>query len=107
MIECNLQYPLFIKPVSEGTGKGLLKKALSILRQTLEEMVEYLLTRFNQPALVEEYLPGREFTVGVIGSGDEAVAIGGMEIECKDNLPYSVEFKENYQIFCKYIPMAR
>ena len=70
-------------------------------------MVEYLLERFNQPALVEEYLPGREFTVGVIGSGDEAVAIGGMEIECRDNLPYSVEFKENYQIFCKYIPMAR
>jgi D-alanine-D-alanine ligase len=69
-------------------------------------MVEYLLNRFNQPALVEEYLPGREFTVGVIGAGDEAVAIGGMEIECKDNLPYSVEFKENYQIFCKYIPMA-
>ena len=56
-----------------------------------------LLERFNQPALVEEYLPGREFTVGVVGSGDEAVAIGGMEIECKDNLPYSVEFKENYQ----------
>jgi D-alanine-D-alanine ligase len=33
------------------------------------------------------------------------VAIGGMEIICKDNLPYSVEFKENYQEFCKYIPM--
>jgi D-alanine-D-alanine ligase len=30
-----------------------------------------------------------------------------MEIECKDNLPYSVEFKENYQEFCKYIPMAK
>ncbi len=50
-------------------------------------MAEYLLERFNQPALVEEYLPGREFTVGVIGSGDDAIAIGGMEIECKNNLP--------------------
>jgi len=63
--------------------------------------------RFNQPALVEEYLPGREFTVGVIGSGDDAIAIGGMEIECKNNYPYSVEFKENYAEFCKYIPMAK
>jgi D-alanine-D-alanine ligase len=104
--QCDLQYPLFIKPVSEGTGKGITEKNLINSKSELRERAEYLLTRFSQPALVEEYLPGREFTVGVIGSGDEAVAIGGMEIECKDNLPYSVEFKENYQIFCKYVPMA-
>jgi D-alanine-D-alanine ligase len=104
--KCNLQYPLFIKPVSEGTGKGITEKNLVNSKSDLKKMVEYLLKRFNQPALVEEYLSGREFTVGVIGAGDEAIAIGGMEIECKDNLPYSVEFKENYQIFCKYIPMA-
>jgi len=104
--KCNLEYPLFIKPVSEGTGKGITEKNLVSSEAELRKMVEYLLERFNQPALVEEYLPGREFTVGIIGSGDEAVAIGGMEIECKDNLPYSVEFKENYQFFCKYIPMA-
>jgi len=103
---CNLEYPLFIKPVSEGTGKGITEKNLVRSEPELRQMVEYLLARFNQPALVEEYLPGREFTVGVIGSGDDATAIGGMEIECRDNLPYSVEFKENYQIFCKYIPMA-
>jgi D-alanine-D-alanine ligase len=104
--KCNLQYPLFIKPVSEGTGKGITEKSLVNTKAELQEMVEYLLNRFDQPALVEEYLPGREFTVGVVGSGDETIVIGGMEIECKDNLPYSVEFKENYQIFCKYIPMA-
>ncbi len=104
--KCNLRYPLFIKPVSEGTGKGITEKSLVNTKSELKEMVQFLLQRFGQPALVEEYLPGREFTVGVIGSGDETVAIGGMEIECKDNLPYSVEFKENYQIFCKYIPMS-
>jgi D-alanine-D-alanine ligase len=105
--KCRLEYPLFIKPVSEGTGKGITEKSLITSPEDLKERAEYILSRFNQPALVEEYLPGREFTVGVIGSGDEAVAIGGMEIECKDNLPYSVEFKENYQEFCKYIPMAK
>jgi D-alanine-D-alanine ligase len=104
--KCDLKYPLFIKPVSEGTGKGITEKSLVNTETELKEMVEFLLNRFHQPALVEEYLPGREFTVGVIGSGEDTVAIGGMEIECKDNLPYSVEFKENYQIFCKYIPMA-
>jgi D-alanine-D-alanine ligase len=104
--KCNLEYPLFVKPVSEGTGKGITEKSLVHSETGLREMAGYLLSRFNQPVLAEEYLPGREFTVGVIGSGDDAVAIGGMEIECKDNLPYSVEFKENYQIFCKYLPMS-
>jgi D-alanine-D-alanine ligase len=105
--KCNLHYPLFIKPVSEGTGKGINEKSLLKTPEELKEMAEWILSRFNQPALVEEYLPGREFTVGIIGSGEEAIAIGGMEIECKDNLPYSVEYKENYQEFCKYIPMAK
>ncbi len=105
--KCNLKYPLFIKPVSEGTGKGITEKSLVNSPAELKEMAEYLLKRFDQPALVEEYLPGREFTIGVVGSGDDAVAIGGMEIECRDNLPYSVEFKENYQEYCKYSPMAK
>jgi D-alanine-D-alanine ligase len=103
--KCRLEYPLFIKPVSEGTGKGITEKSLLKSPAELREMAEFLLKRFEQPALVEEYLPGREFTVGVLGSGDEAVAIGGMEIICHDNLPYSIEFKENYEDFCKYIPM--
>jgi D-alanine-D-alanine ligase len=105
--KCNLEYPLFIKPVSEGTGKGINEKSMVKSAAELKEMAEWILARFDQPALVEEYLPGREFTVGVIGTGEGSVAIGGMEIECKDNLPYSVEFKENYQEFCKYIPLAR
>jgi D-alanine-D-alanine ligase len=100
--KCNLTYPLFIKPVSEGTGKGITEKSLVNNKIELIEMAEWILTRFNQPALVEEYLPGREFTVGVIGTGEESFYIGGMEIFCKDNLPYSVEVKENYQEYCSY-----
>lgn len=104
--KCDLEYPLFIKPVSEGTGKGITEKSLVNTPAELKKMAEWILTRFNQPALVEEYLPGREFTIGVIGTGEEAMAIGGMEIECKDNLPYSVEVKENYQQYCKYFPIS-
>ncbi|HZL77039.1 MAG TPA: hypothetical protein VFB97_05005 [Bacteroidales bacterium] len=105
--KCNLEYPLFIKPVSEGTGKGINEKSMINSFAELKEMAEWILSRFNQPALVEEYLPGREFTVGLIGTGNESIAVGGMEIECKDNLPYSVEVKENYQEFCKYIPLSK
>jgi len=100
--KCNLNYPLFAKPVSEGTGKGITEKSIINTPEELRTIVEWILKEFRQPALVEEYLPGREFTVGIVGSGNEAVAIGGMEVICANNLPYSVEVKENYEINCKY-----
>ncbi|HOU31665.1 MAG TPA: hypothetical protein PL101_13515 [Bacteroidales bacterium] len=103
--KCDLEYPLFIKPASEGTGKGITNKSILKKPAELKEVAEYLLKRYNQPALVEEYLPGREFTIGILGTGDEAVAIGGMEVICKDELPYSVEYKENYHLYCNYKPL--
>jgi D-alanine-D-alanine ligase len=103
--KCDLQYPLFVKPVSEGTGKGITDKSLVHTPSDLRKMVEWILGEFRQPALVEEYLPGREFTVGIVGYGDEAAAIGGMEVICANNLPYSVEVKENYQDYCTYKPL--
>lgn len=97
-----LNFPMFIKPVSEGTGKGITKKSLVKSFDELTGMVEWILHEFNQPALVEEYLPGREFTVGIVGNGDQTTVIGGMEIVCSNNLPYSVEVKENYEKYCSY-----
>jgi len=105
MDKCNLKYPLFVKPVSEGTGKGITEKSLVNTPAELLKMVEWILLEFRQPALVEEYLPGREFTVGIVGYGDEAQAIGGMEVMTINNLPYSVEVKENYQNYCTYKPL--
>lgn len=105
--KCNLQFPLFVKPVSEGTGKGITSKSLVKNPADLRKMVEWVLNEFHQPALVEEYLPGREFTVGIVGYGEEARAIGGMEVICADNLPYSVEVKENYQNYCTYKPLDK
>jgi D-alanine-D-alanine ligase len=101
-----LEYPLFVKPVSEGTGKGITAKSLVHTPGELNNMVSWILSEFHQPALVEEYLPGREFTVGIVGTGDDAVAIGGMEVICANNLPYSVEVKENYQEYCSYKPLG-
>ena len=104
---CHLEFPLFVKPVSEGTGKGITEKSLVHSSDELKTMIEWIITRFNQPALVEEYLPGREFTVGIVGSGDYSEAIGGMEVICSENLPYSVEVKENYQQYCQYKPLDK
>lgn len=103
---CRLEYPLFVKPVSEGTGKGITSRSLVNSPAELREMCEWIIKEFHQPALVEEYLPGREFTVGITGNGKDTRVIGGMEVICADNLPYSVEVKENYQDFCTYKPLS-
>ena len=98
----SLEFPLFVKPVAEGTGKGISTKSVIRDRESLVPLVSGLLKAFNQPVLIEEYLPGREFTVGVTGNGAEAKVTGGMEVICRDNLPYSMEVKENYENYVRY-----
>jgi D-alanine-D-alanine ligase len=100
-----LTYPLFVKPVAEGTGKGITTRSVVHDHDTLVSLVTELLEQYHQPVLIEEYLPGREFTIGITGSGIDAKIVGGMEVICKDNLPYSVEVKENYQDIVQYIPV--
>jgi D-alanine-D-alanine ligase len=103
--DSSLTYPLFVKPVSEGTGKGITSRSKVKNRDELKSLVGELISGYNQPALVEEYLPGREFTVGIVGSGTDSRAIGGMEVICRDGLPYSVEVKENYENYVTYRPI--
>jgi len=98
----SLAYPLFVKPVAEGTGKGITSKSVVRDPDALVSAVTVLLETYHQPVLIEEYLPGREFTVGVAGTGSEAKVTGGMEVICTDDLPYSVEVKENYENYVKY-----
>ncbi len=97
-----LAFPLFVKPVAEGTGKGITTRSVVRDHDSLVTLVTELLATYQQPVLIEEYLPGREFTVGVTGSGAEAKVTGGMEVICRDNLPYSVEVKENYENYVRY-----
>lgn len=81
----NLPYPLFAKPVAEGTGKGVSPASCIVDRQGLRQVCRDLLKRFDQPVLVETYLPGREFTVGIVGTGDKAEALTAMEVILKAN----------------------
>jgi D-alanine-D-alanine ligase len=62
-----LEFPLFVKPAREGTGMGVDSKAKVSSEAELRERVEYILKFYKQPALVETFLPGREFTVGQLG----------------------------------------
>lgn len=85
-----LPFPLFAKPVAEGTGKGINGASKIATRDELLSVCRRLLQTYNQPALVEIFLPGREFTVGIIGTGDDAMAIGALEVVLKEGAePYA------------------
>jgi D-alanine-D-alanine ligase len=75
-----LPFPLFAKPVAEGTGKGINAESKILDRDALRRVCDQLLGRCQQPVIVETFLAGREFTVGILGTGDKARVIGSMEI---------------------------
>ncbi len=69
-IRPELRYPLFVKPAREGTGMGVDPRAIVTNEAELRERIEYVTRLYHQPALVEVFLPGREFTVGILGRQD-------------------------------------
>ena len=94
----SLSLPLFVKPLHEGSSKGITDSNLCWDRAHLLRQTEFLLENYDQPVLVEEYLPGKEFTCAVFGNGDEATVlpIVGMNFESlpKGALPiYSFDAK--------------
>ena len=77
------QAPVFVKPIHEGSSKGITEANYCETPEQLHAQVEFLLERYNQPVLIEEYLPGAEFTCAVLGNGDDArvLPIVGMNFE--------------------------
>ena len=104
------EYPLFAKPIAEGTGKGINHNSWIGSNDQLTQTCAYLLERFAQPVLVEEFLPGREFTVGVLGNGDDAYVLGIMEIEIPQDAKgaiYSYVAKEQCEKLVNYLPYRK
>jgi D-alanine-D-alanine ligase len=101
----DLPYPLFAKPVAEGTGKGVTAASKITDRKMLHATCKELLATFKQPVLVETFLPGREFTVAIVGNGAEARSIGIMEVILLDNSEpevYSYHNKEFFEDLVEY-----
>lgn len=101
----DLPFPLFVKPVAEGTGKGVGPASLVRSRRELERSCRVLLARFAQPVLVETFLPGREFTVGILGTGAAARVIGTLEVELLPGAEpgvYSFTNKERCEELVRY-----
>ena len=99
--------PFFVKPVAEGTGKGCSAKSIVRDRASLTAVCDELVARFRQPVLIEPYLSGREFTVGITGTGRDAKVVASMEIVLLDNAEkgvYSYSNKGYYEDRVVYRP---
>lgn len=96
----HIPYPLFVKPVAEGTSRGISHLSRVENEEQLYNQCLFILDTFHQPALVEEYLPGREFTVGILGTGDESRVLGVLEISSThiaDKHAYTYDNKQLYE----------
>jgi len=94
----NFSYPVIVKPVSEGSSKGIFSSSLVKNHSELNDEAIKIINQYSQPALIEEFLPGREFTVAIIGNDENAKALPIVEIDYErfpaDVVPlYSYEAK--------------
>lgn len=102
-----LNFPLIVKPNAEGSSKGISDFAIVNNNDELKGLIEKNYEMYKQPMLVEEYIKGREFTVGIIGNGDETIVFPPMEIKYKKKEEkyniYSYTVKKNYKEYVEYI----
>src|SRR6185369_7706668 len=100
-----LRFPLIVKPIAEGSSQGILSKSVVDDEPSLRKVVRELVDRYKQPALVEEYIAGREFTVGMLGERRPRV-LPPMEIVFKDKSKqrpvYDYDVKQDWQSHVVY-----
>src|SRR5262249_52719428 len=100
-----LPFPLFVKPVAEGTSKGVTARSLVRSRAALIDVCTDLLAEYREPVLVEEFLSGREFTVGILGTGADARALATLEVVLRagaDAAVYSYRNKAQWRELVEY-----
>jgi D-alanine-D-alanine ligase len=103
--DIGLPFPLFAKPVAEGTSKGISGNSKITDRASLRQICGQLLDEFRQPVLVETFLPGREFTVGLTGTGGDAQVLAAMEVFLQAGAEadvYSYKNKEQSEELVRY-----
>jgi len=99
-----LSFPVIVKPNAEGSGKGISGVSVAANTDELHNILPKMFTAYKQDMLVEEYIAGREFTVGIIGDGRRARVFTPMEIIFRDNSAgiYSYEVKRNFKDYVDY-----
>ncbi len=96
-------FPLFLKPLYEGASKGIDENAIINTSEALLTRIKGLWKAYKQPVLLEKYISGREFTVGILGTGKDACVLGMMEVLLKEkSVVYGFQEKENYTCLVSY-----
>jgi D-alanine-D-alanine ligase len=101
----DLPFPLFAKPIAEGTSKGVSAASRIETSEDLNAVCRNLLAVFRQPVIIENYLPGREFTVGITGTGRDAEAVGVIEVVVQqggEEGGYSYLNKKRFEEWIRY-----
>jgi D-alanine-D-alanine ligase len=105
-IGAGMLFPLMVKPNAEGSSKGITDDSVVEDMAALWRQVRSINENYRQPALVEEFLPGREFTVGILGNGKDLRFLPIMEIEFleKDvaHPTYNYRIKQDWKKFVRY-----
>lgn len=96
----DFEFPFIVKPVSEGSSKGIFSSSFVKNSEELAIQVKKIVNEYNQPALVEEFLPGREFTCAILGNDDEAEVLPIVEIKFED---FPDDFVPLYSYEAKWI----
>ena len=96
-------FPYIVKPISEGSSKGIRNSSFVTSLDEMNREIERIVDEYHQPAIVEEFLSGREFTVAILGSGKNArvlppVEINFAELPAEANNIYSYEAKWIYDV---------
>ena len=94
----NGKYPKFVKPLHEGSSKGIYNSSVAKNIDDLNNEIKRIKDCYNQPALIEEFVPGKEFTAAMLGNGDEVKMLPLIEINLDEvpegfNKIYSYEVK--------------
>jgi D-alanine-D-alanine ligase len=85
-----------VKPLHEGSSKGIFDASLVQSTADLERQVGTIISEYHEPALMEEFLPGREFTVAMLGNGEGFTVLPIVEIKF-DSLPKGVNPIYSYE----------
>jgi len=106
----DLEFPLIVKPIAEGSSKGVHATSVVENEAELREAAQKMVAKYDQPALVEDYIGGREFTVGMLGERRPKV-LPPMEVvfldESETRPVYSFEFKQDWSSKIRYDVPAR
>ncbi len=108
-----LKFPLIVKPLREDASIGIDSGAVVSTMKELKARVEFITSTFEQPALVEEYVEGREFNLAVLGNGETVTPLPPSEIDFVDfpaGAPkiccYEAKWVEQSPFYKKTVPVC-